>query len=48
MAAEEAVSLAYSTQQVSERAGAEMVRDSLPSMGDVELADASTVETWTA
>jgi tetratricopeptide (TPR) repeat protein len=47
MAAEEAVSLAYSTQQVSERAGAEVVRDSLPAMGDVELADASTVETWT-
>jgi class 3 adenylate cyclase/tetratricopeptide (TPR) repeat protein len=36
-AAEEAVAVAYSTQQASERAAAETLRDTLPSVGDVEL-----------
>jgi tetratricopeptide (TPR) repeat protein len=37
LAAEEAVALAYSTQQTSERVAAEALRDALPPVGDVEL-----------
>jgi class 3 adenylate cyclase/tetratricopeptide (TPR) repeat protein len=36
-AADEAVALAYSTQQASERVAAETLRDALPPVGDVEL-----------
>jgi tetratricopeptide (TPR) repeat protein len=36
-AADEAVALAYSTQQSSERVAAETLRDALPPVGDVEL-----------
>jgi Flp pilus assembly protein TadD len=36
-AAVEAVALAYSTEQASERVAAETLRDALPSVGDVEL-----------
>jgi hypothetical protein len=37
VAAEEAVGLAYSTQQTSERIEAETLRDAMPAIGDVEL-----------